>query len=142
MAQRISKNGGVGLISRKPIARSHPKQTLTAIVEKVLHLRQTYHLGPIRIVLYLTRYHNIKISCSGVYRILKRIGVSRLPRGTKLRKVHTKPYQKQIPGQQIQVDVKFLTFQGKDDKPVKRYQYTDIDDATRIRALKIYEPHT
>ena len=30
----------------------------------------------------------------------------------------------------------------KDDKPVKRYQYTAIDDATRVRALKIYERHT
>jgi hypothetical protein len=25
--------------------------------------------------------------------------------------------------------------------PVKRYQYTAIDDATRIRALKIYDQH-
>jgi Integrase core domain len=37
--------------------------------------------------------------------------------------------------------VKFLTFKGKDDKPIKRYQYTAIDDATRIRSLKIYECH-
>ena len=136
------KNGDVGLISRKPIARSHPQQTPAAIVEKVLHLRQTYHLGPIRIVWYLQRYHDIKISCAGVYRILKRNGVSRLPRGTRLRKVHTKRYQKQVPGHQIQVDVKFLTFQGKDNKQIKRYQYTAIDDATRVRALKIYERHT
>ena len=136
------KNGEVGLISRRPIARSHPHQTPAAIVEKVLHLRQTYHLGPIRIVWYLARYHDIKISCAGVYRILKCNGVSRLPRGTRLRKVHTKRYQKQVPGHQIQVDVKFLTFQGKDEKPIKRYQCTAIDDATRIRTLKIYERHT
>ena len=32
------------------------------VVEKVLHLRQVYHLGPIRIVWYLARYHDIKIS--------------------------------------------------------------------------------
>ena len=136
------KNGDVGLISRKPIARSHPKQTPAVIVEKVLHLRQTYHLGPIRIVWYLQRYHDIKISCAGVYRILKRNGASRLPRSTRLRKVHTKRYQKQVPGHQIQVDVKFLTFQGKDDKSIRRYQYTAIDDATRVRALKIYDRHT
>ena len=46
-----------------------------------------------------------------------------------------------MPGRQIQVDVKFLKFEGKDGKPVKRYQYTAIDDATRIRALKIYDRH-
>ena len=106
-----------------------------------MHLRQTYHLGPIRIVWYLARYHDIKIACAGVYRILKRNGVSRLPRGTRLSKVHTKRYQKQVPGHHIQVDVKLLTFQGKGDKPIKRYQYTAIDDATRVRALKIYERH-
>ena len=135
------KNGEVGFISRKPVASSHPQQTPAVIAEKVLHLRQTYHLGPIRIVWYLQRYDDIKISCAGVYRILKRNGVSRLPRGTRLRKVHTKRYQKQVPGHQIQVDVKFLTFQGKDENPIKRYQYTAIDDATRVRALKIYERH-
>jgi transposase InsO family protein len=42
----------------------------------------------------------------------------------------------------VQIDVKFLTplsFQGK---RVRRFQYTAIDDATRIRALKIYSRHT
>ena len=35
------------------------------IVEKGLHLRRTYHLGPIRIVWYLERYHGITISKAG-----------------------------------------------------------------------------
>jgi transposase InsO family protein len=111
-------------------------------VEKVVHLRQTYHLGPVRIVWYLARYHGIKISDAGVYRILRRCGLSRLPRGTRVRKIHTTRYQKQVPGHQIQVDVKFLTFQRKDGKSIRRYQYTAIDDATRIRALKVYDRHT
>ena len=32
-------------------------QTPAEIVEKVLYLRRNYHLGPIRIVWYLARYH-------------------------------------------------------------------------------------
>ena len=136
------KDGVEGLVNKKPIPKNPINRTPPEIVEKVLHLRQAYHLGPIRIVWYLARYHDIKISGAGVYRILKRNGVSRLPRGSRLRKVHTIRYQKQVPGHQIQVDVKFLTFKDKDDKPVKRYQYTAIDDATRVRALKIYERHT
>ena len=87
------------------------------IVEKVLHLRRTYHLGPIRIVWYLARYHAITISDAGVYRILRRHGLSRLPGGTRVRKIHTQRYEKQVPGHQIQVDVKFLKFEGKDGKP-------------------------
>ena len=69
-------------------------------------------------------------------------GVSRLPRGTRMRKVHTKHYNKQVPGHHIQMDVKFLTFKGKRGEKVRRFQYTAIDDATRIRALKVYEKHT
>jgi transposase InsO family protein len=43
-----------------------------------------------------------------------------------------------VPGHHIQVDVKFLIFRSKDGASIKRYQYTAIDDATRVRALKIY----
>jgi transposase-like protein len=64
-----------------------------------------------------------------------------LPGGTRVRKIHIKRYEKQVPGHQIQVEVKFLKFDGKDAKPVKRYQYTAIDDATRVRALEIYDRH-
>ena len=59
-----------------------------------------------------------------------------------MRKLHTKRYQKQVPGHHIQVDVKFLTFKGKSGEKVRRFQFTAIDDATRVRALKIYEKHT
>ena len=82
-----------------------------------------------RIVWYLARDHDIKISGAGASRILTRNGRDRLPRGTRLRKVHTTRYRQQFPGHQIQVDV-FLIFRGKDGRPIKRYQYTAIDDAT------------
>lgn len=106
------------------------------------YLRHKYHLGPIRIGWYLARYHDIKISDAGVYRILRRNGFKRLPRGTRVRKLHTKRYQKQVPGHDIQVDVKFLTFTGKHGEKVRRFQYTEIDDATRFRTLKFYDKHT
>ncbi len=68
------------------------------------------HLAPMRIVWYLSRYHDIKISGAGVSRILKRNGLNRLPRGIRLCKVHAALYRRQVPGHQIQVDVKFLIF--------------------------------
>ena len=126
--------------TRSQFQRTH-QQDQPDVVEKVPHLRKTYHLGPIRLVWYNARYHDIKISGAGIYRILKRNGLSRFPRGTRLPKVHTIRYQKRVPGHQIQVDVKFLTFKDKDEKSVKRYQYTAIADATRVRALEIYERH-
>lgn len=38
--------------------------------------------------------------------------------------------------------MKLLDFNNQQDQQVRRFQYTAIDDATRIRALKIYERHT
>ena len=136
------KHGEAGLKNAKSIPKNPANQTSPEIVEKVLYLRRKYHLGPIRIVWYLARYHGIKISDAGVYRILKRNGLNRLPPGTRVRKLHTKRYQKQMPGHHIQVDVKFLTFKGKRGDKVRRFQYTAIDDATRVRTLKINEKHT
>lgn len=135
------QNGLAGLENRKTAPKNPANRTPPEVIEKVLHLRTTYRLGPIRIVWYLARYYAITISDAGVYRILRGSGLSRLPGGTCVRKIHTQRYQQQVPGHQIQVDVKFLKFEGKDGKPVKRYQYTAIDDATRIRALKIYVRH-
>lgn len=90
----------------------------------------------------LARYHDIKISDAGVTRILRGIGVGRLPRGTRMRKVHTKRYNKQVPGHHIQMDVKFLAFTGKRGENIRRFQYTAIDDAARVGALKVYDKPT
>ena len=136
------KHGDAGLVNHPPIPKWRANRTPIEIEEKVLHLRSKYHLGPMRIVWYLARYHGIKVSDATVSRILKRNGVNRLPRGTRLRKVHTKRYNKQVPGHHIQMDVKFLTFKGARGEKVRRFQFTAIDDATRVRALKIYEKHT
>jgi len=51
-------------------------------------------------------------------------------------------YEKKVSGHHVQVDVKFFFFKDKDGKKLKRYQYTAIDDCTRVRALKIYQKHT
>jgi hypothetical protein len=46
-------------------------------------------------------------------------------------------YEKPLPGHRIQVDVKFLEKIGEPDK--KYYQFTAVDDCTRLRVLKVYE---
>ena len=141
MAAAYREQGLAGLKNRSTTPKNLANRTPLAIAEKVLHLRQTYHLGPIRIVWYLAQYHAIAISDAAVYRILKQNGLNRLPGGTRVRKNHTQRYQQQVPGHQIQVDVKFLKFTDKNGKSVKRYQYAAIDDSTRVRALKIYDRH-
>ena len=140
--QAYETYGDEGLVNKKPCPVNLKLRTAPEIVEKVLYLRRTYHLGPIRIVWYLERYHGMKISDAGVYRILRRNGLNRLPRRAGRRAVHTHRYAKQVPGHHVQVDVTFLTFNGKHGRKIRRFQYTAIDDATRIRALKVYRRHT
>lgn len=140
--QAYAEQGEAGLVNAPPIPKWHANRTPLEIEEKVLHLRRKYHLGPIRIVWYLERYHDIKISDATVSRILKRNGMNRFPRSARMRKVHTKRYNKQVPGPDIQMDVKFLTFKGQQGEKIRRFQYTAIDDATRVRALKVYKRHT
>lgn len=109
----LKTQGEAGLANKRSVPHNHPGKTPPEVAEKVLHLRRKYHLGPQRIVWYLERYHGLRISDAGVYRILKRNGLNRLPRGTRVRKVHTKRYNKQVPGHHIQMDVKLLSFIGK-----------------------------
>ena len=134
--------GEAGLKRKKPIAKNHPNRIPNQTVEKVLELRITYHLGPQRIVWYMDRYHGIHIGFSSVYRILVRNGLNRLPDKADRRALHTRRYAKQVPGHHMQMDVKVLTLKSAGGDRVRRYQYTAIDDATRIRALKVYRCHT
>ncbi len=140
--KKYDLGGEEGLAPKPPVGKRWPNQLPDEVVEKILHLRTKYHLGQQRIEWYLARYHGIKVSGSSIYRTLIRNGLRRLPRNVGRRKVHTKRYAKRVPGHHIQLDVKFLTFKGPRGKKIKRYQYTAIDDATRIRALKVYERHT
>jgi transposase len=113
--------GEDGLRGKKPIPKSHPNRTPDDIVEKVIHLRRKYPLGSIRIMWYLARYHGIRLSESTISRILRRHGMSRLPARSGGRAVHTRRYDKQVPGHHIQTDVKFLIFKDKNGINIKRY---------------------
>ena len=139
--QKYEREGRSGLYREKPVAHNHPRKSSPEVVEKILELRREYQIGALRITYFLDRYHGIKISESTVTRVLKSHGVNRLPKTAPRRALHTKRYAKKVPGHHVQVDVKFLKFKDSDGKTLKRYQYTAIDDATRIRALQIYPKH-
>ncbi len=138
----FDEHGVDGLVQRKPIAKSNPRQLPPEVIEKILHLRQKYHFGPQRIARYLERYQGVRTSCSSVYRTLVRHDLRRLPRNVCRRAIHTRRHAMQVPGHHVQVDVKFLTLKTATGSTVRRFQYTAIDDATRVRALKIHRRHT
>ena len=108
--REFEKLGEKGLERKKPVAYNFPNQIKPEVIQKVLELRQEHKLGTWRIKWYLERYHDINISESSVFRILKRNKVERLDRKTTRRAMHTKRYEKETPGHHVQVDVKFLFF--------------------------------
>jgi transposase len=137
--RRYEEFGEDGLRDRSSRPKHCPHETDAEVVGKIIHLRQNYHFGPGKISMYLKRYHDIKISNSGVWRILKRLDMNRLPASQK-HKAHDKRwkrYEKQQPGHRVQVDVKFIE-PVKGARAKRYYQYTAIDDCTRLRVQKIY----
>ena len=92
--------------------------------------------------MYLKRYHEVQISSSGVWRILKRLELNRLPASQRHQRHERrwKRYEKPLPGHRVQLDVKFIqplpTLQAGSRR--KHYQFTAIDDCTRLRVLRIY----
>jgi transposase InsO family protein len=119
-----------------------PRATKGEIVGKIIYLRQHYHFGPEKISMYLKRYHDLEISKSGVWRILKRLDLNRLPTSQRYKRHDRrwKRYEKPLPGHRVQVDVKFIEPIGATRK--KHYQFTAIDDCTRIRVLRVYPRNT
>ena len=67
----FDKGGKNELLRKHPVAYNHPNKIKEAVIEKILSLRKEYQLGSWRIKWYLERYHDIQISESSVYRILK-----------------------------------------------------------------------
>lgn len=95
-----------------------------------------------KITMDLKRYHDVEISISGVWRILKRLNMDRLPASQRYRR-HTgrwKRYEK-APGHHVQIDVKFIeAITTPAGRRKRHYQYTAIDDCTRLRVLRAYPP--
>jgi transposase len=139
--RRFEADGLDGLKDRSQRPHHSPRATQADIVEKIIWLRQHYHFGPAKIAMYLGRYHDVTVSVSGVWRILKRLGLNRLPASQRYRRYNLrwKRYEKQRPGHRLQVDVKFIEPLGQTGRKRKYYQFTAIDDcSTRLRVLRAY----
>ena len=140
--RRFTAEGPDGLRERSRAPKNSPIATSSEVVGKIIYLRQNYHFGPQKIAMYLKRYHDVTISDSGVWRILKKFELNRLPTSQRYKRHDRKwkRYEKQQPGHQIQIDVKFVDAIQGSGRRKKFYQFTAIDDCTRLRVLRLY-PH-
>ena len=137
--KRHLEHGDAGLCDRARTPLRSPRATPREVISKILYLRQQYHFGPGRIAAYLHRFHQIVVARSSVHRILTRHGLNRLPANQK-HQPHGKRwqrYEKPLPGHRLQVDVKFLERIAGTRR--RLFQFTAIDDCTRIRILKLFD---
>lgn len=137
--RRYAAHGEAGLCDRPRTPHRSPRATAREVVSKILYLREHYHFGPGRIADYLRRFHQVSLATSSVHRILERHGMNRLPANQTHRqhKHRWQRYEKPQPGHRLQVDVKFL--ERIPGTKRRLFQFTAIDDCTRIRVLKVYD---
>ena len=129
--------------SRKP--KSNPRAYPEEVINLIIRIRKRTNRGPEQIWFMLRDRYTVYVSVTGIYKVLKRKG---LIKTRKHKRKQNKTYEapKYLPGEKIQIDVKYVPLE---DERVKRknksyrfvYQYTAIDIATGIKCKMIYEHH-
>ena len=102
--RRYQAEGVAGLRDRSKRPAHCPHEAPSEVVAKIIYLRTTYHFGPAKIAMYLERSHDVQISRSGVWRILQRVNLSRLPASQRYQRTGRKwkRYEKPRPGHAVQ----------------------------------------
>ena len=130
MDTRYQALGLAGLVdqSRRPKTCA-PKKVFEQQKQWILALRQTRKLGARRLQNELQRLHGLSLSTATIHKVLKAAGVKPLSKTRRARKGKRR-YQKDVPGERVQMDVCKIA--------PKLYQYTAIDDCTRLKVIKLY----
>ena len=76
----------------------------------------------------------MRVATETIQRVFRDIGVPHLVKTRRRRPKQLKLFEKERPGDSVQVDVKVVTRDRS-----KWFQYTAIDDCTRVRVLRLYK---
>jgi len=121
--------------SRRP--HSHPNQHTQAEIKLIRDMRRRNpQLGMIELW-HRLRKRGYTRRPESLFRVMRRLGLYPQPKQKK--KYVPKPYeQMQYPGQRVQIDVKVVPRKCIPDSSLKLYQYTAIDEYSRLRFLAAY----
>ena len=121
--------------SRRP--HSHPNQHTEAELKLIRDMRRRNpHLGMVELW-HRLRKRGYTRCPESLFRTMRKMGM--FPPAEKKKTFVSKPYeQMQYPGQRLQVDVKVVPRKCITDPELKLYQYTAIDEFTRLRFLAAY----
>ena len=125
--------------SRRP--HRHPNQHTEEEIALIKNMhRRNPSLGMIEL------WHRLKkrgySRCpESLFRVMRKLGM--FPASKPKKKYTPKPYQQMTyPGERVQVDVKYVPHACIAKQGLKLYQYTAIDEFTRMRFLGAYEEHS
>src|SRR5262249_22719784 len=138
--KRFDQFGIEGLSNRSRKPKNSPKISCPELVQRVLLLREETERGADTLALLYQQRFGERLSRSTIVHILKREGKIQ-KRTKKIKQKHPLRYQASSPGDRVQIDVKYVPYRIKEGTKKRAYQYTAIDDCSRVRFIQIYDGH-
>lgn len=131
--RRYLAEGEAGLCShsRRPL-RSPGRKLTDEHIGWIVEMRAKRNLGPRRLQAELLRLHAFKLSTATIWKVLNRHGMNRLRNGRAPRE--PKCYSRDVPGERVQMDTVKIA--------PGLFQFTAVDDCTRMRVLALYPRRT
>jgi transposase InsO family protein len=129
---RARQAGAAGLVPRYPERRR--RRIPAEVVELITQARQEFRWGACRIRMWLMRVHQVKVAAKTISKICDDLGLPRPQRrqtaaGTAAAQAVREEDARGVgPGRR----------QSGDGRGHEGYQYTAIDDCTRLRVLRLY----
>jgi transposase len=119
--------GGLGKLPRK----THPQTKIFGNLQvAIVEAKKKYNYGPKKMKIYLQREYEVGISASALYKFFKKKNLIRKPqRQQKWYLPLKEPYYATFPGENVQLDVKYVP----GENTTWHYQYRFIDTVTNMQ---------
>ena len=115
----------------KPPRRMHPQTKIFGNIRVlIVETKLKYNYGPKKMSIWLEKNHNLSISHQAIYKFYKKKRLIRKPQ--KKQKWYTplkEPYYARIPGENVQIDVKYVPGPSS----TWNYQYRCIDTVSNLQ---------
>lgn len=130
------------LYERSHRPQSHPNQHREEELRLIRNVwSHNKRLGLVCLHMVLADQHGYTRSVSSLHRMMRKLGIGRK---RQRRKRHiAKPYETpKVAGERVQIDVKYVPKSCLVEGMPQLYQYTAVDECTRLRCRVIFEEHT